>query len=285
MPGLIPGFEYDIFISYRQKDNKYESWVSDFVDDLKKELDANFKDDISVYFDLNPCDGLLETHDVGASLKTRLKSLIFIPVISRTYCDPRSFAWEHEFRKFVENSSKDGIGLNVLLPDGNVAGRVIPVRIHDLDDTDLKMYESVLGSPLRGIDFIYREPGVNRPLTRNDDGTGNLNKTKYRNQVNKVALAAREIISGLKNEPSFSINKKGEVGGKNSKGRSAKEKSIIVLPFDNISSDPDQDYFSDGLTEEIITDLSHINDLHVISRSSAMTFRGTKKLFLRLRKL
>ena len=56
-----------------------------------------------------------------------------------------------------------------------------------------------------------------------------------------------------------------------------KEKSIIVLPFEDLSPGKDNEYFSDGLTEEIITDLSHIQELLVISRSSAMTFKGTKK--------
>jgi len=54
-------------------------------------------------------------------------------------------------------------------------------------------------------------------------------------------------------------------------------KSIAVLPFLNLSSDPQQDYFSDGLTDEIITDLSRLQNLLVISRSSMMTFKGTRK--------
>jgi hypothetical protein len=72
MASLIPGYEYDIFISYRQKDNKYDGWVTEFVDNLKRELEATFKEEVSVYFDINPHDGLLETHDVDASLKVKM---------------------------------------------------------------------------------------------------------------------------------------------------------------------------------------------------------------------
>ncbi len=198
MSGIIEGYNYDIFISYRQKDNRGERWVSEFFESLKMELESTFKEEISVYFDNNTHDGLLETHDVDESLKEKLKCLVFIPIISRTYCDPRSFAWEHEFRAFVKQASEDQFGLKVKLPNGNVAGRVLPVKIHDLDADDEKLYEAVLGGVLRGIEFIYKEPGVNRPLNPNDDEKINLNKTRYRNQINKVALAIKDIIHSIK---------------------------------------------------------------------------------------
>ncbi len=50
--------------------------------------------------------------------------------------------------------------------------------------------------------------------------------------------------------------------------------SIAVLPFDNLSGDPDQEYFSDGLTEDLITDLSKVSGLLVIARNSVFTYKG-----------
>ncbi len=51
--------------------------------------------------------------------------------------------------------------------------------------------------------------------------------------------------------------------------------SICVLPFANISDDPQQEYFSDGISEDIITDLSKVSALSVVSRNSAFRFKGT----------
>ncbi|HIF10003.1 MAG TPA: adenylate/guanylate cyclase domain-containing protein, partial [Sneathiellales bacterium] len=50
--------------------------------------------------------------------------------------------------------------------------------------------------------------------------------------------------------------------------------SIAVLPFDNMSGDPEQEYFSDGMTEDIITELSRFRNFHVIARNSTFTYKG-----------
>lgn len=310
MASLIPGYEYDVFISYRQKDNKHDGWVTEFVENLKGELESTFKEEISVYFDINPHDGLLETHDVDASLKDKLKCLVFIPIISRTYCDPKSFAWEHEFKAFIKQASQDQFGQKVIVSGGNTANRILPVQIHDLIHEDRKMIESELGGPLRGIEFIYMEPGVNRPLLASKDHPdNNLNKTFYRNQINKVANGINEIIEGLKKVDHFGKRIPGKIVAEKPLAQNSQkpkiiiasvafmvmlvlgyisfhkffkppeqfEKSVAVLPFRNDSPNDSTRYFIDGVMEEILTNLQKIKDLRMISRTSVEQYRGQTK--------
>jgi adenylate cyclase len=54
----------------------------------------------------------------------------------------------------------------------------------------------------------------------------------------------------------------------------AQRLSIVVLPFANLSDDKEQDYFADGITDDLTTDLSHLQDSFVISRGTAFTYKG-----------
>jgi adenylate cyclase len=303
MASLIPAFEYDIFISYRHNDNR-SGWVTEFVKALQEELAATIKEPLSVYFDSNPYDGLRETHNVDKSLEGKLKCLIFIPIISQTYCDSKAFAWQHELVAFNKLAKEDQLGRDIKLNNGNVASRILPIKIHDIDSDDKAAIENELGGVLRAIEFIYKEAGVNRPLKSTDSKSENQNKTDYRNQVNKVANAIKEIITSLKNpsaqparasinhQPTAKANRKPlfailflilliAVAGfflypkllRETLPTITLDKSIAVLPFVDLSEAKDQGWFSDGLTEEILNSLAHVKGLSVISRTSSFAFK------------
>jgi TolB-like protein/Flp pilus assembly protein TadD len=304
---LIEGFKYDIFISYRQNDNRYDGWVTEFVSNLKKELEATVKEKLTVYFDENPLDGLLDTQSVDKSLSEKLNCVIFIPVISQTYCDPQSYAWNNEFCVFSRGIvNDDNIGKNVKLANGNFASRILAVRIHDLDPDDRFTIEKETGEKLRSIDFIYRSAGVNRPLRAMEDHPGfNLNKTYYRDQINKVANAIKDIITVLRKKDLHQAQVTGietkhlqraerkfirgkilftiliilVIGGSAvyflSHPVSNVEKSIAILPFINNSPNDTNTYFINGIMEEILSSLQKIKDIRTISRTSVEKYRNS----------
>jgi TolB-like protein/Tfp pilus assembly protein PilF len=310
MSSIIEGYNYDIFISYRQKDNKGDRWVSEFVDAMKTELESTFKEEISVYFDINPHDGILETHDVDASLKVKLKCLVFIPIISQTYCDSKSFAWKHEFVAFNKMAKEDQFGRDIRLAGGNVASRILPIKINDLDPEDKTLLENEIGGVLRSIEFIYKSAGVNRPLRANEDHPqDNLNKTYYRDQINKVANAVKEIITALRKldqhegeirkdivitRPETHKNPITKIiialsvvlilillGNflipKRIRPKEQLEKSIAVLPFKLLSNEPDKQYLADGMMDEITLHLSRIKELRVLGRTSTEQYLNQTK--------
>jgi hypothetical protein len=316
MPSLQPGFEYDIFISYRHNDNR-SGWVTDFVNALNEELGATIKEPLSIYFDKNPHDGLLETDSVDKSLEGKLKCLILIPIISQTYCDPKSFAWKHEFCAFNKLSLKDSLGRDIKLINGNVTSRILPVKIHDLDSEDKIAIEKEIGGALRAIEFIFKSAGVNRPLLPHEEHPqDNLNNTFYRDQVNKVANAIKAIIQAIKtpsnvhpspshserkNETTqrqafskkliygsvalivllavifwYNNSKPTEIAASGNEHNAKEDKSLVVLPFEDMSPKKDQEWFSDGLTEELLNSLSALEDLKLISRTTSFSFKGKR---------
>jgi TolB-like protein len=308
MASIIPGYEYDIFISYRHNDNR-SGWVTEFVSALQEELAATLKEAVSVYFDTNPHDGLLETHSVDKSLEGKLKCLIFIPIISQTYCDPKSFAWQREFTAFNKLAKEDQFGRDIKLSSGNVASRILPVKIHDLDSEDKTLLENELGGVLRSIEFIYKASGVNRSLKPKDERAENLNRTFYPDQINKVANSIKEIITAIKKpniqdrgilrdvskpkpESPKKLKPKIIIASllvlvlialgyffipKLSKNSDSVEKTIAVLPFRNLSNDSTQLFFCDGFMDDILNNLQKVKSFTVRPRTSSYQYRDTKK--------
>lgn len=304
MPSIVPGYEYDIFISYRQKDNKVDGWVTSFVAALKAELDATLKNPVSIYFDENPHDGLLETHQVNASLDAKLRCVVFMPIVSQTYCDPGSYAWQQEFLRFLEMAKNDRLGPQVILANGNVVSRVLPIQIHELDAEDRNTIEAALGGPMRAIPFIYSAPGVNRPLRPHEDHPeNNKNRTVYRDQINKVANALKDIGSavvrernGLAGSSDSSSKEESEtkksaspwlkvnlvvaavliltiaayyIFNLNSPVLDASKASIAVIPFRNNTGDPGMSHYGVGIASEVSTQLGLTRQFDFISSLQA----------------
>jgi adenylate cyclase len=310
MASRLQGYSYDVFISYRQKDNlppdkDSPGWVSEFVTRLKKEIQSTIKEEINIYFDENPTDGILPTHDVDDTVKDKINCLVLIPVVSQIYCDPRSFAWNNEFLAFKSFINADPFGPKVKLLNGNIASRILPVCIHELDSHDRSMIESEIG-PLRSVDFVFRSRGVNRPLTPSDKREDSSARILYKDQVNQVANAIRDIILAMAVSPEerkeFTSPKR-QLDSKRARPPAAFivgiiilfilgasiaiyfrtkndtptiDKSIAVLPFVDMTSSQDLEYFGDGIAEEIINSLTTIRDLRIVGRTSSFQFKGEK---------
>ena len=104
---------------------------------------------------------------------------------------------------------------------------------------------------------------------------------KNQKDIKTVSLG-KYVLKNVKEQVEiFAISNAGiivpEVHSLKGKGEKILQKSILVLPFVNMSTDVEQEYFSDGLTEELISNLSRIKDMRVISRTTSMQYKATTK--------
>ncbi len=124
-----------------------------------------------------------------------------------------------------------------------------------------------------GVNIAARLEGIAKP------GTICLSEQAYWQVKSRLDLAVNDLgKQSLKNiaEPvriySLEVGKPAQA--KSAAASTPPRPSIVVLPFANIGGDPDQDYFVDGVTESLTTDLSRISGSFVIARNSAFSYKG-----------
>lgn len=87
----------------------------------------------------------------------------------------------------------------------------------------------------------------------------------------KAALVVLLVLIGL----GWLVDQQFQIVPGKQQTTAAEPHAIAVLPFENLTRDPEQDYFTDGITEDLITDLSKLSSLRVVARSSVMAYRNT----------
>ncbi len=152
------------------------------------------------------------------------------------------------------------------------------------DDSEAPRYIETL--PRRGYRFIAPVETIGANGARPDVGTG-LAPPRGTQQVallrkrwivavtvsvllGLVAILVGLNVAGLRNRLFTATPLKSAV-------TPPRIDSVAVLPLENLSHDPEQEYFADGMTEELITNLGKISALRVISRTSVMRYKGTKR--------
>ena len=144
----------------------------------------------------------------------------------------------------------------------------LDLKVSDLGPTQLKN----IADPVRVYSLEVGQPAEAKPLSAATatvkPGSGTLAARASRWFWRWPALAAITALL-LAAAGGWTL-----LGGRLTKPAQAAHLSVVVLPFANLSGDPAQDYFADGVTENLTTELSRIRDSFVIARNTAFTFKG-----------
>jgi TolB-like protein/DNA-binding winged helix-turn-helix (wHTH) protein/lipoprotein NlpI len=158
----------------------------------------------------------------------------------------------------------------------NTAIRKIRQSLHD-DPENPRFIQTVVGRGYRFLPLINVAKEV-----RGDLNEAPPNAVPSRQATPSAPRYPRSwiiwaVASGLVVFVLLAANVRGSRDWLLGKSRPAGIRSLAVLPLENLSGDPGEEYFADGMTDELITDLAQIGELRVISRTSVMRFKGARK--------
>jgi serine/threonine protein kinase/Flp pilus assembly protein TadD len=259
----ISEFDSQIFIVMEYVDGKT----------LRELIDTNYQFPITNYDDIitQIAEGLSKAHQAGIVHRDIKPENILVDNDGRVKILDFGLAKLKDVSKLTKETSTLGT-IHYMSPE-QLQGKDVDQR-SDIWSLGVVLYEMLTGEvPFQGsyeqavmYSILNEEPATIKSIFSDIP--------EYLNSMIGKVLQKKPANRFQSTEELLQVLKTSTIS---SKQPDRKEKSIIVLPFDDMSPDKDNEYFSDGLTEEIIADLSHIHDLLVISRSSAMTFKGTKK--------
>src|SRR5271166_4602315 len=186
------------------------------------------------------------------------------------------------------------VGTTGYLPPEQALGEEVDARA-DLFNLGLVLYEMTTGRPAfpGSTSAIIFEAIMNRdpipPSRLNPALPAELERIlskaleKDREMRYQTAADLRADLKRLKRDVDSGrlqvrkVSRSRESSTREPKATAGRIKAIAVLPLANLSRDPEQEYFADGMTEQLITDLAQIGALRVISRTSAMRYKGSDK--------
>lgn len=183
--------------------------------------------------------------------------------------------------------------LEAVWPDTFVEEAVLSVNISTVRKAlgdDQNGHSFIETAPRRGYRFLASVETVGQaisaeePLQRNFSRVAQPAGTIHESPLRKrwgIVLSAGALVALLVLLWGFNVNSLRDrpltfVGAPHN-APAPKIESLAVLPLENLSRDPEQEYFADGMTEALITDLGKIGALRVISRTSVMQYKGTRK--------
>ncbi len=144
----------------------------------------------------------------------------------------------------------------------------LDLAVSDLGVTQLKN----IAEPVRVYSLEVGKPAQAKPVTE-----AKRPEPKKRSALAPIAAGIAVLLIGIAGGAWYFLgaNRPAAVSSNAPAARAeAAHLSIVVLPFTNLSGDPSQDYFADGITENLTTDLSRIRNSFVIARNTAFTFKG-----------